>query len=67
MRIKEQDLNESGVDPMVVLRAAVDAIVDRNLRMRALLHRLLDCEDLGYACTQEVRDLIRNELQQGRK
>jgi hypothetical protein len=51
---------------MVVLRAAVDAIVDRNLRMRALLHRLLDCEDLGYACTQEVRDLIRNELKHGR-
>jgi len=47
------------------LQEAATAIAERNLRMRDLLMRMLDPEDLGYAVSDEVRDLIRTELRKG--
>jgi len=47
------------------LQEAAKAIAERNLRMRDLLMRMLDPEDLGHAVTNEVRDIIRAELRRG--
>lgn len=36
-------------------RATSEKLAERNLLLRCFLLRLLDPEDLGYACTAEVR------------
>lgn len=49
------------------LQEAAKAIAERNLRMRDLLMRMLDPEDLGWAVSQEVRREIRAVITQGRQ
>ena len=44
------------------LQEAAKAIAERDLRMRDLLMRMLDPDDLGYAVSEEVRREIRTVL-----
>lgn len=46
-------------DELDLLKRAAQSIAEQNLRMRDLLTRMLDPEDLGYAVSNEVRAEIK--------
>jgi len=48
------------------LEMAAEAIAMHNVELRVLLLRLIDPEDLGYAVSSEVRQLIAQKLNRPR-
>lgn len=47
---------------MSSIELAAEAIAMHNVRLRCLLLRLIDPEDLGHAVSEEVRHLISDAL-----
>lgn len=47
---------------MSSIEFAAEAIAMHNVRLRCLLMRLIDPEDLGHAVSEEVRQLISQAL-----
>jgi len=60
------DLSGFEAQLTATLRQAVAGIIDENLRLRDLLHRMLDPEDLGWAVDEAVRKEVRRALSVGR-
>jgi hypothetical protein len=58
-----QGLEHGAVEQMSELQKAINAIIDRNLQMRDLLHRMLDPEDLGWSVDECTRKEIKRMLQ----
>jgi len=61
------DLSGFEAQLTATLRHAVAGIIDENLRLRDLLHRMLDPEDLGWAVDESVRREVVRAISSGRK
>jgi hypothetical protein len=52
---------------MSSIELAAEAIAMHNIKLRCLLLRMIDPEDLGHAVSEEVRELISQALVRPRK